>query len=218
MKKTRQVVMLPTEKASENQLGLYRKGDKNLTYNLTGAEARRLKYNGYSPYHLYILSDEKIKEGDWVLTPENKILKFGQVGTYLSKDKKIIATTDSSLTPNDTKHCKLDTNGECAYCNSKLPQISESFIKAYIKAYNEGTPITEVQVEYEMLNIDEIRERGKGFLSQDNSKLKLKEDGSITIHRAKMYTWDDVKKAMEAAYLMKYRNEELDYDHVRENL
>lgn len=190
MKQPAKVVILPTEKASKIRLD--NKGVLSYEPHIKG-----LYYNGltHQYQHLYILSDdEEIKEGDWVLTPENKILKFGQVGTYLSKDKKIIATTDSSLHCKQKDVCSNSLSGKCI-CPDKLPPISESFIKAYIKAYNEGNPITEVQVEYE----EDFEEHTEltGNPKEKWSYLKLKEDGSIIIHRAKTYSLSEVVRIVE---------------------
>lgn len=131
------LVMLPTENKSNIWL---RQGKLEVN---SSASSR------INPQHLYITSDDEIKEGDWVLTPEGKILQFGQVGTYLSKDKKIIATTDSSLTvPTDIEERK-----DVLYDNS-LPQIPESFIKKFVEEYNKGNVIKEVMVEYEIVHPD----------------------------------------------------------------
>jgi len=116
--------------------------------------------------HLYFLSNNEIKEGDWVysnckhtsLEKDNyRVFKctrigntgivFGEIGdTLVSSDsinwcKKIIATTDRSL--------KIDNWGKVSgVFDDGLPQPSQSFIEKYIKEYNNGTRITEVLVEY----------------------------------------------------------------------
>jgi hypothetical protein len=45
--------------------------------------------------HLYITSDEEIKEGDWVITPTNDIIQWAKV--FRPDGKKIIITTDQDL-------------------------------------------------------------------------------------------------------------------------
>lgn len=86
------------------------------------------------PHHIYIVSDEEIKECDWCFNSyDNRIWKYksspcplpfwGNKYTLI----KIIASTDKSL---------------------GLPQLSQEFLEAYVKAYNEGKPLTEVIVEY----------------------------------------------------------------------
>lgn len=87
--------------------------------------------------HLYILSDEEIKDGDWFIW-----LKYNTIHKATKPDdnkecKKIIATTDSSLLiPFDDV-----TIG--------LPQIPKSFIETFVNEYNKGNIITEVMIEYE---------------------------------------------------------------------
>lgn len=122
--------------------------------------------------HLYIISDDEIKEGDWCLIDGNKIGKRTNKQTYpdctdgeshlcyyyiingeersyhVSHCKKIITTTDTSLKPSCT--C---TESAAIYCGSKcqisLPQPSQQFIEKYIEEYNKGKKITDVMVEYE---------------------------------------------------------------------
>lgn len=112
----------------------------------------------YQPQHLYIISDEEIKEGDWkivfdsltstVRTVEiHKHSKDTECPIFLN-ERKIIATTDSSLT---VKH---HPQGQSIYL---LPQPSQSFIEKFIERYNAGKPITDVMVEYEVDQIVGIK-------------------------------------------------------------
>lgn len=95
---------------------------------------------------LYILSDDEIKEGDWYFDTETKII-CKSINNIKVFDcwKKIVATTDKSLKLLQFYDLK-DNRGEFNTVES-LPQLPESFIQAYIKAYNEGKPITEVDLE-----------------------------------------------------------------------
>jgi len=206
MKKTHPVVMLPTEKATkltlQDGIGLYM-GDIEEAGN-----------SAWRNQHLYILSDETADEGDyvvvggkgvrqvvktdtkdpskWVVTGESSaVLSF----VYRGACKKIIATTDKSL------GIKYDKNPEfygSGMFNKKLlfPQIPESFIQAYIKAYNEGKPITEVDLEYEQLCIQTGLPCGMTCFNEDtcnmNLQLKTRDDGSVIIHQSKTYSRDDV--------------------------
>jgi hypothetical protein len=53
----------------------------------------------YKKYHIYITSDEEIKEGDWGLSKLNEVILFGR--SYNEKFyKKIILTTDQDLIEN----------------------------------------------------------------------------------------------------------------------
>lgn len=87
--------------------------------------------------HLYILSDEAIKEGDWCINNNNNdtLYQPNCLGDN-SNWKKVIATTDTSL---------------------NLPLIPQNFIKLYIEQYNLGSIITEVKVEYENNNTVNIK-------------------------------------------------------------
>jgi hypothetical protein len=85
--------------------------------------------------HLYIVSDEEIKEGDWYLNiPRNEVqqyennhIEIQNLKQSADKVKKLIATTDTSL---------------------NLPTIPQSFITHFINEYNKGNVIDKVMVEY----------------------------------------------------------------------
>lgn len=68
--------------------------------------------------HLYIISDDDIKEGDWVYKNDSnpKVFKWINTTNTNFNYKKIIATTDTSL---------------------NLAQPSQEFIEKYIESYNE---------------------------------------------------------------------------------
>ncbi len=116
----------------------------------------------YKPANLYVLSDEEIKEGDWIYTnhiikqiiqvkgfrksknDNDVILAFDNnlKEVWLSKSKKVLATTDSSLTV--TTFYEIEGNQQL-----NLPQPSSQFITKFIEEYNKGVLISEVLVEYE---------------------------------------------------------------------
>src|SRR5690606_13273419 len=110
------VVMLPTEKANKPAFYYSRFNSKNYKFSFRQG-------NNYQPQHLYIISNEEIKDGDWFYSPKvNKILR-NLFNKFEQGDKKIIATTDSSL---------------------GLPTPSNSFIKKYCELGG----IDEILVEY----------------------------------------------------------------------
>jgi len=168
------VVMLPIEKIiHEGDLVLGKRLFKT-TQSCTGYKSN------FKPQHLYILSDEKIKEGDWFIkdtmtcqcneitkneigcVPDNKI--FCGTQTYFDRRncKKIIATTDNFL---------------------GLPRPSKEFIEAYIRTYNsEDGPVTEVVVEY--VNFCEYEEEETWEIHPD-WRLKIKPDNTISIKKVK---------------------------------
>jgi hypothetical protein len=124
-------------------------------------------------FHLYITSDEEIKEGDWVIQFDSnnksyrmkyfysKIVKFEPrkyinygKGSYIFK--KIIATTDTSLgieeaiNKANSSPCEVGSTGWISIKQANLlPQPSPQFISKYIEQYNKGNIITNVLVEYE---------------------------------------------------------------------
>ena len=171
------VVMLPTEKASSLFLGL------------TG----RLKFDNKQlsthpkiiNQHLYFLSDEEIKEGDWVYNHilndvvqiktshiQNPINFFTEINK-LKHAKKIIATTDESLFEQIFYHPDgAIIGGIESY--KLLPRPSQSFIERFMEKYNVGTPITHVMVEYVNLEPNE-----QGLI------LKIAKDNTITIKPVK---------------------------------
>ena len=163
------VVMLPTnEKATapifKSNNHLYMGYGEKLEY--------KNKDNSYQ--HLFITSDEEIKEGDYTIYCSIwlcKILKhYGdqvlvvkvrdntQIIVLIPEHKKIIATTDKNLvTKYDERFEDVTINKNSL--NQKLPQPSQSFIEKYVEEYNKGNLITEVMVEY---NEKGIIQRGRG--------------------------------------------------------
>lgn len=204
MKKTFLVVMLPTEKASPLLISSERDTKNQLlfakNYNFDIFDYNK-NFRHTNKQHLYIISDEKIKEGDWYIQNTGYDIRIRQckkVQNYniIPKDentptistkndsKKIVATTDKSLyTRKVYKESEGGREGKLL-----LPQLPESFIQAYIKAYNEGKPITEVDLEVE-----------SGFtkgnmlkMSEYYCNIKTRPDNTVIVHKSKMYTRDEV--------------------------
>ena len=187
MKKSAQVVMLPTnEKAVIGFLTQKGKERGHLVHfdrpmpNILDSENQ----------HLYFLSDEEIKEGDWYInTWGDGLPMLCQVNSKEEADdcnrlkhccKKIIATTDKSLVI--TKDL-----GEISR-EDILPQPSQSFIEKFVEEYNKGNIIKEVMVEYEISNT--VYANGKTVfpLTESmvvyNPKINPK-DNTITIRKVK---------------------------------
>jgi len=161
------IVMLPTDRSSMLYIGY-----NQLRH--TDEEHKISSGGDYEPQHLFILSDEEIKEGDWYCFPlyksgyaikqYNSEKHFNEEPSIILanlKAKKIIATTDKSLSITKIKcnNCKqnlqnaqrkiIGYNAQCNCSVSYIPQIPESFLPIFIKAYNEGKPITGVKLELE---------------------------------------------------------------------
>lgn len=141
------VIMLPTNNNLEFPYVAQNVFNKQLTIvNSTFAINCELQNQ-----HLYIISDDQIKEGDWIYENNyNTISKAIYNNDILAdKFKKIIATTDTSLVLKSCYECskKLNSGFNCR-CK-KLPQPSQQFIEKYIESYNKNEVITDVLIDYE---------------------------------------------------------------------
>jgi hypothetical protein len=176
----------------------------------------------YPAQHLYITTDEEIKEGDWFIW-----LKYNFIEKATKKDnnkdcRKIIATTDPKLLKPQIKQVNW-IGSERIW---SLPQIPQSFIEEYCKAGG----IDKVLVEYEDANY------GALFTLKDGSTetvvaQKLKVDpihNTITTHRIveKMYSKEEMltlcKEAFSCGVRLWEEWEEEDHEmwdkFVKENL
>ena len=186
MKKKCKVVMLPTEKASR----LYKAPwDEPPFIGYFNNPQGTIKGDTIAQ-HLYLISDDEIKEGDWYYDViEKKIFQrtLPEDDQY-THDKKVIASTDKLL-----KSCtcggRVNEEGKFYHkmgCNNKyyLPTFSEDFIKAYVNANGE---IDEVNVEYEVVGIKVYGMNARA------KKLKLRDDNTVIISQVKtMYSRDDM--------------------------
>ncbi len=135
MLKKAQIIMLPTRSNLEFPYIAQNVFNKQLTIvNSTFAINCELQ-----PQHLYIISDDEIKEGDWYYNSRLKqIFQAIRNSGYSKKtdDYKIIATTDTSLNY-ETPFYGMDED-------NNFPQPSQQFIEKYIESYNKGEVITDV--------------------------------------------------------------------------
>jgi len=151
--KRAQVIMLPTKEKSH--IGLYTDIRGKLDIYYKNALTPQIKT--FFPQHLYITTDDEIKEGDWVYwnDPEELTSDINQVHSikgdivllshpkhsetecFINECNKIIVTTDKSL--------RVPYNNGDMNDLIILPQPSQAFIEKYCK---EGG-IDEVLVEYE---------------------------------------------------------------------
>jgi hypothetical protein len=183
-----EVVMLATDKITGiikfgNQLRTTPQGLSNMVY--------------YSQ-HLYFLSNEEIKKGDWcIVTKSHKDLLKGDIFQYNGNHsidsynvKKIIVTTDTSLRIGGGTGRREDG------VSISLPQPSKSFIQAYIKAYNENKPIIKVLVEMEGIGGKMINDK----LVPIAFKSKINSSNEITIKKIKdSYTREEYFKGLKHA-------------------
>ena len=150
--KRTQVIILPTDRSNivlinpkkefiigtETDKSILQ-GGKDWIYNSSVTD------NSSIPQHLYIISDDEIKEVEatsWYINiHKNSVLSKGEDIVNPANWNKIIATTDASLIIGYT----VDFNSKEVI----LPQPSQQFITKYIESYNKGEVITDVLVEYE---------------------------------------------------------------------
>ena len=192
------VAMLPTnEKAKAGQLVINKEVSNELF--IAWIDAQRSL-----GYHLYILSDEEIKEGDWFyFTNDNgenyyihQCVKSSLNSILKNKSaKKIIATNDKSLTIDIIPSGFKSGVGALSHKqNINLPKIPQSFIEHFISEYNKGNIITEVMVEYE--NKQKTINYHKD-LWVDDWVLKINPDNTINIKPIKINKYEDLYKAID---------------------
>lgn len=196
MKKRHKIVMLQSEKASKFYKCIKRTGDyhfntKENTLHLDFKSEPSKEY--FEPQHLYILSDEEIKEGDWYISPKfhNSIHQWSKDNISTDKQrKKIIATTNPDLWG------KNFTERDKEIWYDGIPKISLDFVERYAKEYNKGNIIKEVMLEYEC---------SQGFSSCDKigcKVLKLRSNGLVIISSVeeRKYTFEEMVKSYRLGF------------------
>ena len=184
-----QVVMLPTNEKSLNSVFSLR-SDKPYLMSERNSPFKARIYDTKDLYHtyfnLYIISDDEIKLFDWVYNNKENIVEQITSKTQLifvleeNKEnqtfKKIIATTDTSLTLTG-----LQSKSSKDFSILSLPQPSQQFIEKYIEEYNKGNVITDVLVEYEE---GKSYSGNEGLIIKEGLKINPK-DNTITIKKVK---------------------------------
>ena len=145
--------------------------------------------------HLYIISDDEIKEGDWCIDSNAIIFQHKNHFPISIGQRKIIATTNPLL--------KIEIDGNRGDLlpdvsfDINLPQPSKQFIEKYIEEYNKGNIITDVLVEYEE---GKSYSGNEGLIIKEWLKINPK-DNTITIKKVKD-SWtreeilDDIEQSM----------------------
>ncbi len=190
LKEKAQVIMLPS-KDNAGSILLY-KPEGTLQYFTNKYWSNKDLFK----QHLYIVSDEEIKGGEWFINlKEKQVLLARDNKNDLShyklnpqRFKKVIATTDSSLKIHQSNCVHYNTNKVINCCCPSLPQSSQGFIEKYIKEYNKGNIITDILVEYENLLIENPNSDGCA-IPHYKKQLKVSKDNTITIHPIKN-SWD----------------------------
>lgn len=133
----------------------------------------------YQPQHLYILSNEDIKVGDWKYdTFHKQVTQVKNIESVTKYDKKVISATDSSL----FKKEKTSTNKH-SYIYDTLPQIPQLFIEHFINEYNKGNIVNKGMVQ--VVDNGEEDWMGDDYTGEPvwNSKweIKLNQNNEISI-------------------------------------
>lgn len=214
MYKTHKIVLIPTDKKE------FKKGQIILTLGpLINFKGEVLKHENtlylssndsidivthpLQPQHLYILSDEELKEGDWFIQYDsalapNKITEYHleiiKDGIHGKDWKKIIATTDRSLVVNVSKSLGV---------TRELPNIPLKFVKQYIEKYNQRKQIKKVLVEY----VDDYSKNDQLIIMENEGidirspyqKIKIHENNYVSVKpkKIKKYKRKEVIKIMK---------------------
>ncbi len=213
MLKKCKVVMLSTNEKAENCLVKY--DDSHLIikfkpdYYYTQDYLKSIYCKGY---HLYIVSDDLIKKGDWYLrfgihptiAPDDRFCEHEQAikDAEESNNRKIIATTNTFLDVSEENKSFKDWK--------LFPKLSVGFIEKYIEKFNRHRDIEEVLVEYSdsCCNIEVMG----GLVSPDCcgkpvSEPNINRDHCITVKPVKIsWTKDEMLKNLNeyTMYVMKY--------------
>lgn len=180
------------------------RGKTNIAYDVNHGGS--LEYvsleNLYSiNYHLYITSDDEIKEGDWFYNTFNdhqpKIQQRKGNWRTCFNQHKIIATTDKFLTK---EIIELEGIGGRIARHELFPQPSKAFIEKYCKRGG----IDEAIVEYKEDNNPSLWGQDIGvatLIPKTNSR------NEITIHPIKnSWTREEVESLLKSAWGNGYNN------------
>ena len=203
MKQKKQIIMLPSEKPSQ----IIMTGGKLFIYS---AERPKSSIVDNSTQHLYILSDEEIKDGDWYYSIEFKVILQSESTSIEGAVQKIIATTDPDLLSTGDKAIIDYTFKDGIF------EIPQHIIEVYVK-----NPFDEVEVEYEKTSSalsDYIQRRP--INNKAYYKPKLNQDGTLAVSlvEEKMYSREEVINLCENAF-DEGSFREMDFDKwIKENL
>ena len=218
MLKKAQVIMLPTENKINGSIVKDIKEESKI---LHIKQKDYCEHEDFVAQHLYIISDDEIKEGDWYFDGTDFIHKKSKHNNTLvdgnKQAKKIIATTDTSLI-NRRQMTFMDEATEWIY---DLPQPSQQFIEKYIEEYNNGNIITDIEVEYSPSSIT-IQTYSEQQINDNLKALTLKinpKDNTITIKKLKK-SWnrEEVIELLNQCYNLGYNSKKSEIPDLEEML
>lgn len=184
------IIMLPTE----NETMVLRN-----TYCFTEAHGNPLKYGrirnaverGFEYQHLYVITNEEIKEDDWYVNDKmifkaDSVFDNGNNPNQNKLNKKIAATTN-----------KLYNNIGGKLLTQKLPTFSQEFLKQYCEAGG----IDEVEIETENY-YDEPDDSIHSNRGEFKNRIKINPDNTINIKPIKLVGIEKKLKHYVMTYLM----------------
>lgn len=176
--KRAKVIMLPTKEKLETGFtsgGDYYYDNKNSSMGVLNKEGTRVY-----KHHLYFITDDEIKEGDWFINDDGLWKCSGGIIPTGLNPNKVVATTDKLLQRKDVVG-KNDIVGY-NFNNLYLPKPSQAFIEKYCD--KEG--IDEVNIEVDIICDESNEDKSNLYLL---SKLKVDPNhNTVTIHPIKT-TW-----------------------------
>lgn len=167
MKKIFKIVVLPTKNASK----LFSFGGKLGFDSEIEVVDKRNK-------HLYVLSNEKVKDDDWFYVNSKGLNTYNTIGRFEGVNKnhhqsnisKIIATSDHLQSTIPSEEFKNVSYPEL------IPYLTDSFVKDFVILSNAGITITEVSIEVD-----------------DEDKIVVDSENFVNASKHKNYSRDDVR-------------------------
>lgn len=147
-----------------------------------------------SKQHIYIISEDEIKVGDWCIDRHKTVYKqkTDKIFTEFTGSKKIIATTDKLILKTSKSINKEQ------FPDIILPQISQQFIEHFITEYNKGNIISDVLVEYEYL-LGNNEDENQNLIPE--LFLKINKNNTINIKTVKdSFSRDEVIKLLQECW------------------
>jgi len=207
MKKRAKVHLLPTDK--ESHITFDKESSSCYSYGLhyldnASGSSNRTKTERQ---HLYITTDDEIKEDDWCLFfwDGMKDGELGQVGSepqqYLPSEghtlnrnlRKIIATTDTKLHSTRLKACPINPEDNMVSVGG-VSKPSKEFIEEYCKVGG----IDEVDVEYGLFHDGNFKHGFETHAFKSIRKPRVNSNNEIIIHPIKdSWTREEVLKIIK---------------------
>ena len=150
----------------------------------------KIDYENYSKQHLYIVSNETIVEGDFVINDNTKTITQYKGHGGMEWWKKIIATTNKNLRIYSTlEESRKET---CVYYTA-VPLIPEWFVDYFISIKGN---INKVKIEYtvDIKKVDNQERVFKKPKTNDNNEI------TITIPGDEEYTKEEVESLVRNSF------------------